>query len=292
MADVLLEIAQKYANKVAKYEKILDDLENKEKIPEADIVGLNSTTYSLAAGVFSLAGGILKAVLSPNPSPDPSYEVYAKPHDLYDFATAVDDASRHSGSREKGGGFAWMGTIYSQITLFSNKSSLVVSKGNSTTLSYKKDEFKDNYRILVPKNIDEVKQALGIPKEVQLKLSPSRLASLSVLQTSVPIIEDFSNPELADKTIKNVRLAAQEYVQGDYKLTENWKNLINDWISKSDATIRIAQFKHVIVEDGAVLKVCSDTNALYTNSIKLHGSAAIHTEKDLTIDCTSMDGYI
>lgn len=171
-------------------------------------------------------------------------------------------------------------------------SDLVVHERDRVTLSYNVERFKPNYKILTPKNIDEVKQAIGIPKEAQFSRSPHRLTSLAPLSTYIPSIADLKNPKLARQIERNAMLAAREYVQGDYNMVTNMTGLINEWLASRGPKIVIVTFPDIIVNNGGVLHVSKDTNALSANSIKLYGTGRIEAEGDLTIDCTSLEGEL
>lgn len=113
------------------------------------------------------------------------------------------------------------------------------------------------------------------------------------MQTSLPTIAHLTEPTLARETIKNVRLAAREYVRGDYRIATNWISLINAWLATANPTIRVVYFDNIEVQDGGVFHISKDTQAIsVANSIKLYGTGLIEAEADLAIDCTSMEGYI
>lgn len=164
---------------------------------------------------------------------------------------------------------------------------LVVHEGNSVTLSTKIEQFKPHYKTLYPKSIDEVKEAIGVPKDVPFSRP---LCCDSPLKTTIPSADELAAPERALDANKMVRLAAREYVKGDYKNVEQWAGIVNPWLVKAAAEIHLATFQNIVVENGGVLHVSKDTHALYANSIKLYGTGRIEAEGDLTIDCVSFEG--
>lgn len=164
---------------------------------------------------------------------------------------------------------------------------LVVHEGDSVTLSTKIEQFKPHYKTVYPKTIDEVKEEIGVPKDVPFSRP---LCCDSPLKTAIPSAEELADPERAMKATKMVRLAAREYVKGDYKNVEQWVGIINSWLVKAVAETHLGTFRNIVVEDGGVLRVSRDTHALYANSIELYGTGRIEAEGDLTIDCVSFEG--
>lgn len=164
---------------------------------------------------------------------------------------------------------------------------LVVYAKNKITLSYNNEQFKNNYKILKPTSIDEVKQAIGVPKEIVLNKTICCDSKLKSTVLGISQIQDRKK-----ETSELLRLAAREYVHGNYNKVLSWSATLDEWLKVSGAAINIAIFHNIVVQDGGVLQVASDTHALNANSIKLYGTGTIYAEGDLSISCATMEGKL
>jgi hypothetical protein len=179
-------------------------------------------------------------------------------------------------------------SLFTKITSDISPSDLVVYKNDKVTVSYANERFRSNYKLLNPATIDEVKQLIGIPKHIKL----TRRISTARLPAYVPSINDLTDSQRAARAVGAVRSAAKQYVLGSHVDAAQWTGVINDWLARSKVVVRVATFSDIVVEDGAILQVARDTQLLQANAIRLYGNGLIQALGDLTIDCTSLQGYL
>jgi hypothetical protein len=166
---------------------------------------------------------------------------------------------------------------------------LIVNENDTVTISYTLDSFKPNYQTIYPKEIDDVKRLIGVPKEVPIKRKD---CCDGIVGSVMHSDEAFQNPETRNRVIKDVRYAAREYIQGDSTAVSHWTGLINKWLTESHAELHIAVFPNIIIYDGGTLNISRDTHGIHAISIKMYGSGKIRAERDIAIDCRTLEGNI
>jgi hypothetical protein len=166
---------------------------------------------------------------------------------------------------------------------------LIVPENDRVTLSRNIEQFKPYYKTLNPTTADEIKEVFGVPKDVSFsrpRILPPQLTNRIIS------IADLNDPVQSMSSVSTVKLATREYILGDHNLVDQWAGVINYWLGTVEPNLHLAVLNDIVINDGAVLHVAADTHSLQADSIKMYGSGSIEAENDLTIDCTSLEGYL
>ncbi|KAA3609587.1 MAG: hypothetical protein DWQ01_09665 [Planctomycetota bacterium] len=177
---------------------------------------------------------------------------------------------------------------------------LRVEAGDTLTLSPDSELFRHHYLRLQPKNIDEVRQYIGLSDAV-LEQASTRLKSscnpksnpcrLSARLISPEQLED-EDPELRNEALQLTQIAAREYVMGDSNRVLSWKPILDRYVSIAKIQLQIAVLQDITVGTNATLNLSPNTHALYANRIRIHTGGKIRCNGPKTFRCASIEGNL
>jgi hypothetical protein len=176
-----------------------------------------------------------------------------------------------------------------------NLQSLVVEAGEYLTLSPDSGRFKAVVKQHRPQTIDEVRKILGPSLQKNDSTMNYNCCVPAGLKSTVVLPEDLTSKDKETKNKAN-RLtfaAARYYVQAvNNSGLFHWIPTLNIFIQKNKALLNIFEFGNIDVYNGATLNISKNSQAIYADAIRLHGSGKIVCNGPTTFRSTSFEGKI
>lgn len=172
---------------------------------------------------------------------------------------------------------------------------LEVPEGETRVLSYSSEAMRSHYVRLEVRDIDHLAELIGTPNEIAektpIRCCDPRLSSASARLVSSAVFNEAEvSPEIRAEAMGFARLATEEYLYGNRAAVQIHKDLLSAYLDTRAAIIFAAVFGDITVQNGAVLKIASNTLVLRANRIRMFGSGAISCDGPTTFDCHSLQG--
>jgi hypothetical protein len=167
-----------------------------------------------------------------------------------------------------------------------------VHEGDSLTLLPDSKTLANAFRTIRPRTINEVREVLGprLPTEFRARtlvsLRPPELA------VGFPSLADLESKD-SEERIRALRLAktaTRLYAMAIHDVMPDWKDIIDRYIQLIMPQIVVGTFGDIDVADRATLTIVPTVDAIYANSIRLHGTGKIVCQGPKTFRARSFEG--
>lgn len=171
---------------------------------------------------------------------------------------------------------------------------LILEEGETTTLSAEYERFKAVYREIRPKNLEEVRQAIGVPRELVEQSKTSSCVCADADKGRLVTAEDLDSDdeEVRGAALRTAHQLTRDMVMKGLPIASHRNSLLDRYITAINPRILLAVMGDVVVNNGATLNISKNTHALYANRIKLYGSGRIVCDGPKTFRCISFQGKL
>jgi hypothetical protein len=173
------------------------------------------------------------------------------------------------------------------------KLNLRVEPGETVVLSPDSPRFQAHYTQVRPRNIDEVRAAIGLTAEAAKAVGAQACCATSPAPSVLPPAEHLTDkdPETRFRAREAAYRAAQQYVQSpDPARLAHWKPVLNAFIEATKAILNLALLQDIEVANGATLVISQNTHAVYARNVRIHGNGKIVCQGSVTFRITSLEG--
>lgn len=166
---------------------------------------------------------------------------------------------------------------------------LTIKPKETLNLTADSKDFKDYFKLISVKDIDVVKNLIGISDEIVGERNCG-CAKLS----RIPSLKDLEvkDKELRNKNFAAARVIANQYIYGNSKSVNAYKALLNRYLEISKAKIPIFWFLDIIVHDHATLNIANNVLNVSARKIMLYGNGKITYTGPTTFNCKSFEGNL
>jgi hypothetical protein len=175
---------------------------------------------------------------------------------------------------------------------------LSVESGETVLLSPDSARFKDAYKQLFPRTIEEVRNAIGLSEDVAKALQVRSVSSLTLRRASSltattiraeDILSDDRDARFRARAL-TFEAARQFVVSPDTSHLTQLVPAINQFLVATKAILNIANLLDINVANGATLTISANTHALNANKVTIHGTGRILCQGRLTFKIQSLQG--
>lgn len=190
--------------------------------------------------------------------------------------------------------------VHKEISKTGQREDLVVDENETRVLSSASRWCRSYYVEIQPKDIDEIKEILGVPNSIALPALSRTTAVVSAdskrIRARTMSPKALSDGKLPDSERTNnlmmARTATREYIYGNSQEVFHWKATIDEYLKAKSPRLFVPFFNDIVVHNGGTLQVLTNTHAVYARKIQLYGSGKIECEGPTTFDCDSFEGSL
>ena len=175
---------------------------------------------------------------------------------------------------------------------YDNKN-LRVESGETILLSPDSQRFQAHYIEARPRSIEDVRKILGLSEAAAKAAGEQKCCEGSRVPAALVAPEDLASKDPATRfRARNLAYqVAQQYVtSADPSRFKQWTAVMNQYLEISQAVLRWIELQDIVIQDGGTLLLSANTQALYANDVRIHGTGRIVCQGNVTFKFNSLQG--